>query len=156
MDEKKYDKLFDEFLDFYSMGEYEIDLTDAILTTYDDGTDGYRMEAVWYLLQEINSAVRNNFRFHNLFEVAKIVLITPHSKAGIERVYALVNKNKSEGSERNRLDIDGSLASILAVKLDRPESSFKFYNYIPSVTLMEKAKSATKEYNDAHCSKNHR
>ena len=77
---------------------------------------------VW---QEMKSSVGNNFRFHNLIEVAKIVLITPHSNAGIERVYSLMNKNKSEGSEKNRLDIDGSLSSILAVKLDRPESSFK-------------------------------
>ena len=110
------------------MGEYEIDLSGAILTTYDDGTNGYRMDNVWYLLQEMKSSVENNFRFHNLFEVAKIVLITPHFNACIERVYSLVNKNKSEGSERNCLDIDGSLSSILAVKLDRHESSFKCYN----------------------------
>ena len=36
---------------------------------------------------------------------------------------SLMNKNNSVGSERNRLDIDGSLSNILAVKLDRPESS---------------------------------
>ena len=93
----------------------------------------------------------NNFRFHNLFEVAKIMLITPHSNAGIERVYSLVNKNKSKGSERNRLDVDGSLPSILAVKPDGPESSFKCYNCIPSEALR-----TTKEYNDAHCSRNPR
>ena len=129
------------------MGKYEIDLSGAILTTYDDGmtyddgTHGYRMDTVWYLLQEMKSSVGNNLRIHNLFEVAKIVLITSHSNACIERVYPLVNKNKSEGSERNRLDIDGSLSSTLAVKLDRP----KCYNCIPSETLMGKAKRATKE-----------
>ena len=99
----------------------------------------------------MKSSVGNNCRFHNLFAVAKIVLITPHSNVGIERVYSLVNK-KSKG----RLDIDGSLSNILAVKLDRSESSFKCYNYIPSEVLMGKAKKATKEYNDAHCSKNPR
>ena len=114
------------------------------------------MDAVLYLLQEMRSSVGNNYRFHNLFEVAKIVLITPHSNAVIERVYSLVNKNKPEGSERNRLDIEGSVSSILAVKLNRPESSFKCYTYIPSEALREKAKRATKKYNDAHCSKNPR
>ena len=138
------------------MGEYEIDLSCAILTTYDDGTNDYRMDTVSYLLQEMKSSVGNNYRFHNLFEVAKIVLITPHSNAGIERVYSLVNKNKSEWSVRNRLDIDGSLSNILAVKLDGPEYPIKFYNYMPSETLIEKAKRATKEYNGAHCSKNPR
>ena len=102
------------------------------------------------------SSVGGNYRYHSLFEVAKIVSITPHSNAVIERVYSLVTKNKPEGSGRNRLDIDGSLSSILAVKLDRPESSFKCYNYIPSEALTEKAKRATKEYNDPHCSKNSR
>ena len=33
----------------------------------------YRMDAVWYLLQEMKSSVGNNYRFHNLLEVAKIV-----------------------------------------------------------------------------------
>ncbi|KAG1665347.1 AP-4 complex subunit mu-1 [Nymphon striatum] len=55
-----------------------------------------------------------------LFKVAKLVLLIPHLNAGIERVYSLVNKNTSE---RNRMDIDGTLSSILAVKIDRPEGS---------------------------------
>ena len=61
--EKKYNKLFDEFQEFNSMGEYEIDLSDTILTTYDDGTNCYRM------VIEIKSSLGNN----NLCEVAKIV-----------------------------------------------------------------------------------
>ena len=35
MDENKYDKPFDKYQDFNSMGEYEIYISDAILTTYD-------------------------------------------------------------------------------------------------------------------------
>ena len=147
MDEKKYDQPFDGFQDFNSMGEYEIDLSDAILMTYiDNGTNEYRMDTVWYLLQEMKSSVGNNYGFHNLCEVGKIVLITPYSNTGIERVYSLVNKNKSEGSERNRLDIDGSLSSIVAAKLGRPKSSFKYYNSIPSEVQMKRT---TKEYNVA-------
>ena len=29
------------------MGEYEIDLSDEILTTYDNGINDYRMDTVW-------------------------------------------------------------------------------------------------------------
>ena len=29
-----------------------------------------RMDTVWYLLQEMKSSVGNNFRIHNLLEVA--------------------------------------------------------------------------------------
>ena len=48
-----------------------------------------------------------------------------YCNAGIERLFSLVNKNKNESSERNRLDIKGSLSSILTVKLERPESQEK-------------------------------
>ena len=47
-------------------------------------------------------------------------MVVPHSNAGIEHVYALVNKNEIEGSDRNRLDIVGTSSSILAVKSDQP------------------------------------
>ena len=50
-------------------------------------------------------------------EVAQIVLLIPHSNAAIERLFSLVNKNKNELSNRNRLDQDKALSSILAVSL---------------------------------------
>ena len=40
--------------------------------------------------------------------------------AGIERVFSLVNKNKSTGSNRNQQHIKGLLTSILTVKMERP------------------------------------
>ena len=89
-------------------------------------------------------------RFGLLLRVACIVLITPHSNAGIERVYSLVNKNKRVSTERSRLDIEGSLPSIIVVKLDRPESTKKCYEYVPNDELMSKAKSATNAYNTLH------
>ena len=58
----------------------------------------------------------DNLRFRLLFRVALLILITPHSDAGIERVYSLTNKNKSEVSDRIRTDIEGTLASIMGVK----------------------------------------
>ena len=85
--------------------------------------------------------------------MAKLILITPHSNGRIERVYFLVNKNKRQGKERNRLDIEGSLSSILAVKLEIPESKFAYYNYRPDDSLLVSAKKATLLYIDANCSK---
>ena len=78
-----------------------------------------------------------------LFNVARLVMVAPHSNAGLERVYALVNKNKKEGSDRNRLDIEGTLSSILAVKLDQPEAFSKCYEFTPGLNLMSEAKKAT-------------
>ena len=111
------------------------------------------MDTIWYMLNNLKSLVGNNSRFHLLFQVDKLILVTPHSNSGIERFCSLLNKNKEQGTERNRLDIEGSLSSILAAKLDRPESKFACYNYQSDESLLVSAKKATRLYNEAHCSK---
>ena len=151
-DEYSYELLYDQFHEYKLVNENEIKLEEAIISEYDDGSKDYRMDAIWYMLNNLKSLVGNNSRFHLLFQVAKLILITPHSNSGIERVYSLVNKNKRQGTERNRLDIEGSLSSIFAVKLDRPESKFACYNYRPDESLLVSANKATRLYNEAHCS----
>ena len=152
-DEYSYELLYDQFHEYKLVNENEIKLEEAIISEYNDGSKDYRMDTIWYMLYNLKSLVGNDSRFHLLFQVAKLILITPHSNSGIERVYSLVNKNKRQGTERNRLDIEGSLSSILAVKLDRPESKFACYNYRPDESLLVSAKKATQLYNEAHCSK---
>ena len=76
-----------------------------------------------------------------------MVLLMPHSNAGIKKVFSLVNKNKSNWSNRNWLDVEGSLSSILAVKLDWPESFSPWTEYDPDSHLPEAAKKATVIYN---------
>ena len=85
----------------------------------------------------MKSLSSETFRCHLLFKVARLILIT-HSNA--ERFYSLVNKNKPENSQRNRLDIEGSLSSILVVKLDRPECFTKCHDFKPSAKLLTKPK----------------
>ena len=94
----------------------------------------------------MGSSIASNFQFQLLFNVARLVLVVSHSNAGTERVYALVNKNKAEGTDRNRLDIEGSLSSILAVKLARPEAFFKCYDFKPDEKLVHDVKKATRKY----------
>ena len=84
--------------------------------------------------------VGNNQRLELLFKLAKLILITPHSNAGIERVFSLVNKNKSVGSDRNRLDIEGLLSSILTVKMERPKSQENCYCFKLTKRLLKSAK----------------
>ena len=62
------------------------------------------------------------------------------------------NKNKPENSQRNRLDIEGTLSSIIVVNLDRPECFTKCRDFKPSAKLLTKAKKATTEYNAGRCS----
>ena len=52
-------------------------------------------------------------------------------------VYYLVNKSKREGSERNIYDVDRSLTSTFAVKLDRSDKDDEMcYGYEPTGTLI--------------------
>ena len=92
-----------------------------------------------------------SYRFRPIFKFAKIILVTPHSNTGIEYVYSIVNKNKFENSDCNHLDVNRSLSSILAVKLDRPESDQK-YDFHPNKKLIKDDKQATRKYNELHSS----
>ena len=156
--EIEFNLLYDEFCDYKSLFVEDINLEEAEIKRNDQG-DGneraqYRMDVIWHQLQELSSPAGDNLRFRLLFRVALLVLITPHSNAGIERVYSLTNKNKPEGSDRNRMDIDGTLASIIGVKLARPESAESCcYKYEPSQKVLDAAKKATKNYNAEHCKK---
>ena len=94
--------------------------------------------------------IGDNYRFRLLFNVARLILVTPHSNASIERLYALSKKNKTESSDRNRMDIEGTLSAILAVKLDRLEERCKCYDYKSEKTLLTAAKRATTKYNNLH------
>ena len=90
-----------------------------------------------YHLFQMKNSVGDNYKFRLLFNVAQLVMVAPHLNAGIERVYALVSKNKSEGNDRNRLDIEGTLTSI---KLNQPEVFSKCYELTLDVKLMSEAK----------------
>ena len=37
----------------------------------------------------------NSFEFDLLFKVAEVVMTIPHSNAGKERIFSLINKNKT-------------------------------------------------------------
>ena len=76
-----------------------------------------------------------------------LVLVLPHSNAAEERVFSMVTKN--ETAFRPSLKLDGTLSSILTIKLANPEPCFK---YEPTSAVLETAKRATMEYNRAHSS----
>ena len=57
----------------------------------------------------------------------------------------MVTKNKT--AFRPSLKLDGTLSSILTIKLANPEPCFQ---YEPTHSVLETAKRATMEYNRAH------
>ena len=74
------------------------------------------------------------------------MLLTPHSNTSIERLFSLVNKNKSKNSDRHILDIERSLLLILVVKRDHPESVSSYLDYRTDDKLLHAAKKTTVNY----------
>ena len=110
------------------------------------------MDIIWHQLQEMKSQIVCNYRFTHLFKVATIILVMPHSNAGIKYIYSIINKNKFKNSDCNQLDVNRSLSSILLIKLDQPESDHKCYNFHPNKKLIKDTKQATGKYNKFHLS----
>ena len=54
-------------------------------------------------------------QFQRLASIAKLVLVLPHSNADAERVFSVVGLNKTKS--RNRLALDGTLSSIMTIKM---------------------------------------
>ena len=142
-DDYEMDKLFEEFIDFKLLSDSELSLG---ALEVDDGSKEYRIDTLWYHIQQLRSLAGNNQRFELLFKVAKLILKTPQSNVGIERAFSLVNKNKSADRDRNKLDIEGSLSSILAVKMELPESQENCYCFKPSDELLNSTKEVTYTY----------
>ena len=97
------EKLFEGFIEFKSLSDSELSSPaweDAIVREYDDGSKEYRIDTFWYHIQRLRSLVGNKQRFELLLKVAKLILITPHSDAGIERAFSLKKCYCFKPSER--------------------------------------------------------
>ena len=125
--ENKIDTLYEEFCDYKSLPTTELPdttLTDVLIKS--DENDEYEWRWISYGCY-IVPPLPNEEPYRKQFQIPQSVWYRSHRvinaplNAGIERVYSLVNKSKNYGSDRNRMDIDGSLLAILAVKLDQPE-----------------------------------
>lgn len=144
------DMLQEEFTD-YQLLEM-VDIPDSVWkeATIDQGdTEAsigkyHRMDVLWAHLSSIQN-VDCSLRFKYLSAVAKLVLVIPHSNAGEERVFSLIKQNKTH--TRSSLDNDGTLSSIIQVKLANCGPCIKWE---PPKELLKASKRATKQYNDLH------
>lgn len=118
---------------------------DAQVTTKDKKTY-HRMDVLWGYLATKQDFLNEELMFPRLGKVAKLVLTIPHSNAPEERVFTLVNMNKSD--HRASLDVDGTLSSILTVKMAGIDPKWN-----PPRQLIVQSKKATWEYNKAHPTK---
>ena len=105
----------------------------ATVTKSDHAT--YKIDSLWSYLVGMRRG-DGTYRFEKLRKIAMLVLILPHSNALEERVFSMVSKNKTKF--RPNLQLDGTLSSIICVKLPKD--------------VLENAKKATKEYNKLYSS----
>lgn len=146
---REMDVLLDEFVEYQLLQDDDIpsDVWDKASIVIDDDTTYHRMDIVWHHISTLK-APDSRLRFSRLSKVAMLVLIIPHSNAEEERVFSMVRKNKT--AFRPALDPKGTLSSILTIKLAHTEAAHQFE---PNKELLKTAKSATRVYNRAHCSK---
>ena len=106
------------------------------------------MDVLWAHLSDMSSLATGESRFPLLSTVARLVLVIPHSNAGEERVFSLINKNKT--SSRPSLALHGTLSLIIQVKMATPDHCPTFE---PPKEVPTKAEKATWEYSKRHSSK---
>lgn len=80
--------------------------------------------------------------FQRLVTIAKLVLVLPNN-VDAERVFSLVGLNKT----RNSLAVEGTIFSLMTIKIAGLEPCFKWKLIID---IIKASKKATRHYNDAH------
>ena len=145
-------KLEEEFLQYQTMCDSDIPMKiweEALVKEDkdDDNNSKYRMDVIWGYLNSVKN-IDGKLTFERLAKVSLLVLTIPHSNAEEERLFSLVTKNKTKF--RPNLKLDGTLASILTIKLANPQPC---YTFEPPQEMIESAKKATVIYNRAHSSK---
>lgn len=140
--------LFDEFVDFMLLEEKDIpqSVWESAKESLEDDSEGkqtfIRMDVIWAFLSLMKTPDGCKLRFPNLSKVARLILVLPHSNAGEEQVFSLIRLNKTP--YRSSLGLDGTLSSILTVKLHNPEPC---YTFEPSKEMLKNSKKATWQYN---------
>ena len=100
----------------------------------------YRMDGIWTHLTSLKSPDGCSFK---LSKVAFLVMTIPHSNAAEERIFNLIRANKTDF--RHSLDSEGTLSSIIAIKMSNIDSHYK-----PPQAMLQNAKKATWNYNKTH------
>lgn len=130
--EASIDKLYDQFSDYQA-------LDDTAFTGFN------RVDHLWHALSTLQGC--SGPRFNLLFEVAKYILLLPHSNAEEERIFSTVTKNKTKF--RASLSNEKSLPSILTCKTNC-FNHLHCFDFEPSTILLDKAKKAATTYNIDH------
>ena len=135
------DDLYEEFTDyqtrcdddFEDIAWKEAKVLESLKNDDGENLFYYRMGVLCYYIANMKILESNAKRSNLLPKVAEIVLIIPRSIAELERLFSIVEKNKS--LERSSTKLDRTLSSILAMKTMYPESSAPCNHWKPTFTF---------------------
>lgn len=137
------DRLSEEFFNYQMLSSDSIPKSVKESVNLED-KDPHRVDVLWGYLRGLKEPGTNELHFGLLFKVAEVVLTIPHSNAGEERIFSLINKNKTPS--RSSLKLDGTLSSLMVVKTHIDN----LIQWTPSEAMLQKAKGATRQYNEQH------
>ncbi|KAK1880620.1 N-(5'-phosphoribosyl)anthranilate isomerase [Dissostichus eleginoides] len=106
----------------------------------------FNVEEFWGSMSSIKCKVTGLCQFGRLTKIAQLVLVLPHSNADAERVFSMVGLNKTK--TRNSLALDGTLSSIMTVKMAGLEPNC--FRWEPPTPVLKASKTATNTYNKKH------
>ena len=127
------EKLHEQFI-FYQLLVTE-DIVQAVREKHaltDDDT--HRIDDLWSYLATLKMFGTNDKELDLLVKVARCIMTIPHSNAYEERIFSLINKNKT--SSTSSLQADNTLSSLLIVKT-HIEDALKWN---PSDSLIQRPK----------------
>ena len=95
----------------------------------------HKMDMIWSHLSVVTLPGLETLRFPRLSKVAKVALTIPHSNAAEEHVFSVIQKIKRD--DRGKLKLEGTLSSLVSVKINLPESkATPCYAFDPPTDLL--------------------
>lgn len=130
------DSLCMEFRDFRAT-------SNTHLPTFDPKNDNAAVDHFWAAMSDVRSVADSEmYRFQYLSQLAKTLLVLPHSNADPERLFSMVRKVETE--ERRNLDAT-TVQDLLAVKINNDKPCYMSKTLIDK-DMLTSARSATMKH----------
>ena len=148
------DLLFDdEFINYQSICDDDTWAEAEVVDGKDENENKIVLcpfDVLWHYTAKIIVPGICNKRFILLPQVASLVLVLPHSIAGLERLFSVLRKKTDM---RLSLKLDGTLSSILTTKTYNPKNLNLCYKWRPDKDFLDLSKKATIAYNNEQTQK---
>ena len=136
----EFDSLTEEFNEYQLLRDS--DIPDHVIESCKTDRGDLKLDSLWSFIGEMKDHVENALHW----KFVRLILTVPRSNAEEERVFSIVRKNKT--CFWLTLDLEGTLARIVTVKLAMESESAETFN-IPQEVLTA-AKSVTYKYKLYH------